>query len=258
MLTSSRWDDIEIEEETENGKKIKSSIRVPMQSSWYLQSTLYSVCEELNRIGGHALSCSISHALTVSLWGGVLDAYEKLLKNSKASSHVISQNRSLQLLFDLKLLANLLPMKEQAAFQKRFQAIVDTLEGNVDPFDLDVFSPYVQNHLARHTQRCNILYGALATLERQGPYMAPKAASSVRQEQHNVLCLTTSQHRFSLLPLSVQTRTTSQTILQPPKPKAITHTTPTPSSPPPTFPTQTSNSFLGQVSTLWFSNVSNN
>ena len=245
---------MEIEEETEDGKKIKSSIRVPMQASWYLQTMLYSLCEELNRIGGHALRRSISHALTLSLWSGVLDAYEKLLEKSKPRA--LTQNRSLQLQFDIKLLANLLPIKEESAYQKRYQKVADTLEANVDPFDLDVFNPYIQNHLARHTQRCNVLYGALATLERHGSHMVPKTPASSRQEQHNVLYLTSSQHRFSLLPLSVQTRSTAQTILQPPKPKTIVHTAPAPRSPPPTFPPQRNSSFLGQVSTLWFSNVS--
>jgi len=31
--------------------------------------------------------------------------------------------------------------------------ITDKLESRVDPFDLDVFSPYIQSHLTRQTQR---------------------------------------------------------------------------------------------------------
>ena len=50
-----KWDDIEIEEETESGSKVRSTIRVPMQPSWYVQSVLYSLCQEVNRVGGHAL-----------------------------------------------------------------------------------------------------------------------------------------------------------------------------------------------------------
>ena len=50
-----KWDAIEIEEETEDGSAVRSTIRVPMQSSWYVQSTLYSLCEEINRVGGHAV-----------------------------------------------------------------------------------------------------------------------------------------------------------------------------------------------------------
>jgi len=36
------------------------------------------------------------------------------------------------------------------------RVIAEKLESRVDPFDLDVFSPYIHNHLTRQTQRSNV------------------------------------------------------------------------------------------------------
>ena len=38
----------------------------------------------------------------------------------------------------------------------QIQSVVDQLETHIDPFDLDVFAPYIRDHLARQTQRANV------------------------------------------------------------------------------------------------------
>ena len=38
----------------------------------------------------------------------------------------------------------------------QIQSVVDELETHVDPFDLDVFAPYIRDRLARQTQRANV------------------------------------------------------------------------------------------------------
>jgi len=42
------------------------------------------------------------------------------------------------------------------AIDRRLRSTVDKLETLVDPFDLDVFSPHIHNHLTRQTQRSNV------------------------------------------------------------------------------------------------------
>jgi hypothetical protein len=49
-----------------------------------------------------------------------------------------------------------LVVAQEKAVQKRVERIIDELEGMVDPFDLDVFTPYMKNHLTRQTQRCHV------------------------------------------------------------------------------------------------------
>jgi hypothetical protein len=42
------------------------------------------------------------------------------------------------------------PMQEKA------RSLCESLEGRVDPFDLDVFNPHIQNHVKRAVQRLQV------------------------------------------------------------------------------------------------------
>jgi len=42
------------------------------------------------------------------------------------------------------------------AVDTQLRQITDKLESRVDPFDLDVFSPHIHNHLTRQTQRSSV------------------------------------------------------------------------------------------------------
>ena len=44
-------------------------------------------------------------------------------------------------------------MQASKLFQRRSQQVVEGLEEHVDPFDLDVFSPYLQANIMKATQR---------------------------------------------------------------------------------------------------------
>ncbi|KAK2150545.1 hypothetical protein LSH36_401g03021 [Paralvinella palmiformis] len=237
LRNCTKWDDIVIEEETEGGEKVNSTIQVPMQLS-----------------------------------DGIIESYEELLNSSDTKQ--LTQNRALQLIFDLKVFMNILPRKDDKegnrVYQQRGQKAIERLESLVDPFDLDVFSPYIQQRLVKQSQRSNILYGSLTSLDHHISYMyGGGKQSSVHQEQHNVLALTTSGSRFPLLPLSIQNRTMmSHPVIQ--SPKALSKGSPLisptlePSSPPPMLSSQhhnieeSSSSFFGQMSTIWFSNVGKN
>ncbi|KXJ04412.1 Conserved oligomeric Golgi complex subunit 1, partial [Exaiptasia diaphana] len=91
--------ELKIEEESETGSKVQSMIRVPLQVSSFVTSLLFSVCQELNRIGGHALDKKLLQELIDELSNGVLILYERLGEEHESS---LSQNRALQYLFDFK------------------------------------------------------------------------------------------------------------------------------------------------------------
>lgn len=42
--------------------------------------------------------------------------------------------------------------------QEKARNLCESLEGRVDPFDLDVFNPHVQNHVKRAVQRLQVRY----------------------------------------------------------------------------------------------------
>ncbi|WAR00774.1 COG1-like protein, partial [Mya arenaria] len=198
IKTCSRWEEVSIEEETEEGRKIMSKIAVPMQASWYLMSAL-----------------SVLEHLVVSVSDGLVSAYCGVVTQSGPA---LPQQRALQLLFDVRFLRLIIPRKddtkESREYVRQLEVVISGLEEQVDPFDLDVFSPYMQANLHKLLTRSAVLLGGLTSLDRMGVYgVTSRPTAGPQQEQHNVLLLSTCHSRFSLLPLSTQ-----QSRLPPPQP----------------------------------------
>ncbi|NXJ70233.1 COG1 protein, partial [Rostratula benghalensis] len=209
LATATNWDEIEIQEEAESGNSVTSKIRLPVQPSWYVQCLLFSLCQEVNRVGGHTLPKVTLQELLKTCMAEVLAAYEKLVKEKqekKPGAFPLTQNRALQLLYDLRYLSIILTAKREEAKTSRVkqdsgvEKVTDFLEGHIDPFDLDVFTPHLNSNLNRLVQRTSVLFGLLTGTENQ--YSSRSGALS-SQELHNILPLASSQIRFGLLPLSM-------------------------------------------------------
>ncbi|NXD76736.1 COG1 protein, partial [Halcyon senegalensis] len=209
LAAATNWDEIEIQEETESGNSVTSKIRLPVQPSWYVQCLLFSLCQEVNRVGGHTLPKVTLQELLRNCLAEVLAAYEKLMEvkqEKKAGTFPMTQNRALQLLYDLRYLSIILTAKSEEAKTSRIkhdsgiEKVTDFLEGHIDPFDLDVFTPHLNSHLNRLVQRTSVLFGLLTGTENQ--YTSRSGVPS-SQELHNILPLASSQIRFGLLPLSM-------------------------------------------------------
>ncbi|XP_065549878.1 conserved oligomeric Golgi complex subunit 1 isoform X2 [Lathamus discolor] len=209
LATATSWDEIEIQEETESGTTVTSKIRLPMQPSWCVQCFLFSLCQEVNRVGGHTLPKVTLQELLRSCMAQVLAAYEKLMEEKqekKAGTFPMTQNRALQLLYDLRYLSIILTAKSEETkpsrikHDSRMEKVIDFLEGHIDPFDLDVFTPHLNSNLNRLVQRTSVLFGLLTGTENQ---YTSRSGTLSSQEQHNILPLASSQIRFGLLPLSM-------------------------------------------------------
>ncbi|NXD62030.1 COG1 protein, partial [Eolophus roseicapillus] len=209
LATATSWDEIEIQEETESGSTVTSKIRLPMQPSWYVQCLLFSLCQEVNRVGGHTLPKVTLQELLRTCMAQVLAAYEKLMEEKqekKAGTFPMTQNRALQLLYDLRYLGIILTAKSEETkpssikHDSRMEKVIDFLEGHIDPFDLDVFTPHLNSNLNRLVQRTSVLFGLLTGTENQ---YTSRSGTLSSQEQHNILPLASSQIRFGLLPLSM-------------------------------------------------------
>lgn len=62
-------------------------------------------------------------------------------------------------MFDLKFMTSILAGRgegEGSEFTNRLEQVLDALESCVDPFDLDVFSPYIATNLNKQLQRCGV------------------------------------------------------------------------------------------------------
>uniref|UniRef100_A0A672Q4Y8 Conserved oligomeric Golgi complex subunit 1 n=1 Tax=Sinocyclocheilus grahami TaxID=75366 RepID=A0A672Q4Y8_SINGR len=208
LSTATNWEELEIQEETESGNNIMSKIRLPVQPSWYVQSLLFHLCLEVNRVGGHALP----KVTLLDLLRGCLDQlvseYEKLTQKtqSKDAALPMTQNRALQLLFDLRYLSATLGSRleegrsSRSQQDPRIQQVCDSLESHIDPFDLDVFTPHLNSNLNRLSQRTSVLLGLLTGTEKQ---FTSRTNNLNSQEPYNILPLASSQIRFGLLPLSM-------------------------------------------------------
>ncbi|KFV52654.1 Conserved oligomeric Golgi complex subunit 1, partial [Gavia stellata] len=230
LATATNWDEIEIQEETESGNSVTSKIRLPVQPSWYVQCLLFSLCQEVNRVGGHTLPKVTLQELLKACMAEVLAAYEKLMEEKQEKvpgTFPMTQNRALQLLYDLRYLSIILTAKSEEAktsrikHDSRIEKVTDFLEGHIDPFDLDVFTPHLNSNLNRLVQRTSVLLGLLTGTENQ---YTSRSGTLSSQELHNILPLASSQIRFGLLPLSMSssrksksaTRSTERVQVPPP------------------------------------------
>ncbi|XP_055956270.1 conserved oligomeric Golgi complex subunit 1 [Patella vulgata] len=168
VQTCTRWEEVNIQEETDEGRKLKSSIHIPMQASWYVQSMLYTLCRDINRVGGQALPRSIIQDLVYKVSDGIIEEFEHLVnrgKNKSSQSDVpLTQQQSLQALFNIRFIQLIIPRKDDEEsckkYRKKVESIIERLEDIIDPFDLNVFTPYISSNLLKHTQRCAVIFGA--------------------------------------------------------------------------------------------------
>ncbi|XP_072225843.1 conserved oligomeric Golgi complex subunit 1 isoform X1 [Leuresthes tenuis] len=208
LSTVTNWEDLEIQEETESGSSVTSKIRLPAQPSWFVQSLLFQLCVEVNRVGGHALPRPTLQELLQACLDQALQHYHSLTEQPPNREGVfpMTQNRALQLLFDLRYLNTTLSSKfeegksSRSHQDPRFHKICDWLESFIDPFDLDVFTPTLNSNLNRLSQRTLVLLGLLTGSEKQ---FASRGSTVSSQEPHNILPLASSQIRFGLLPFSM-------------------------------------------------------
>ncbi|XP_048738272.2 conserved oligomeric Golgi complex subunit 1-like isoform X1 [Ostrea edulis] len=99
LIHCTRWDEVNIEEETEDGKKITSKIKVPMQASWYVQDLLYSLCREINRVGGHAVQRGTLQQLVFKVSDEIMKCFEEVISKSKKNDKDSCNNKAQYILF---------------------------------------------------------------------------------------------------------------------------------------------------------------
>lgn len=89
----------------------------------------------------------------------ILDHYEDWCK-----SETIYQSQAWQMLFDIRLITLLLITQENKNLS---QSICEVLEKIIDPFDLDVHYPHLQNSVKKSTQRLQVLINLLMLINNE-------------------------------------------------------------------------------------------
>ncbi|ETE68987.1 Conserved oligomeric Golgi complex subunit 1, partial [Ophiophagus hannah] len=205
LATATNWEESEIEEETESGSSIKSKIRLP--PSWCVQSFLFSLCQEINRVGGHTLPKVILQELLKTCMTEVLAGYEKLSEGKREKYSEAPYWLSIVVLKRKMNIQSFFKIIRLAWIEKQ----IDALESYIDPFDLDVFIPHLNSNLNHLVQRTSVLFGLLSGTENQ---YTSRSSALTSQKLHNILPLTSSQIRFGLLPLSASSSRKAKPVLR--------------------------------------------
>jgi hypothetical protein len=208
LATPLLWEDIVITEENESGQAVESKIRVPSQVSPYVLWLLYALSREVVCAGGHTLPSSFLRHLSFSLLESVLALYDNLLQELKDKKEILTQNCAVQHWFDVKVLSSVLLLQEKQgttrnSLHETSTRILQQLESSIDPFDLNVYLPYLNYFVDRQKQRCSVLLGPLvhASSLSSSHSLSRSKPPNLPQERHQVIPLGPQVGRFTMLPI---------------------------------------------------------
>ncbi|CAF3438844.1 unnamed protein product [Rotaria sp. Silwood1] len=206
------WDEIEIEESLDVDKTYKSVIRVPMYCTPFIEELLFYSCQEINQALAHGLDKELSSEMAYRILQTFVNVYESWwsTEGQKRISKKRIQTRIIQIVYDLRFVQMLLERKDNSTNTKdlneRFFKLIENIESEIDPFDLNVLSPYMQSHLQKIVPRSSLLFGHLITNDRLIP---SKPLTMNSQDANNILSLSSCSQRFSLLPIATNLSSTT-------------------------------------------------
>ena len=198
------WQHHSVNEESEAGKQVKSSVLLPSQPSSFISNFLCGVSTEINQAGGHTIGRGVLVQLARDLFAAIAAAYAALLDGNPEQ---IGQSGFVQILFDVSFLTDILVGPEtgpqvDTASTALANKLIDRIRGAIDPFDLDVFTPLLQSSRTKAYHRSAVLMGFFAALNPAHQGARPMLSSS---ESHNTVALADVVPRFPLLPLGSTT-----------------------------------------------------
>ncbi|XP_050350147.1 conserved oligomeric Golgi complex subunit 1 isoform X2 [Nymphalis io] len=196
-----QWDVIKIEEKDEEGNAIESTIKVPACPSIKLQEYLYAVSRILDEVVPHTLPSEIHTAFIENTISITLAHYNKVIKEKETD---INQRCALQLLMDVRHLTLLMVPRENKNAMELSHDICEFLRQKIDPFDYDVFYPYIQTNLKRSVQRVQTLLGSLILHHGQltGIIGTKPILSGGTGDKAATLLAAADTHWFSILPVA--------------------------------------------------------
>ncbi|CAH0588166.1 unnamed protein product [Chrysodeixis includens] len=196
-----QWDVIKITEKDEEGNPVESTIKVPAGPSLKLQEYLYSTSRILDEVAPHTLPIE-THSLFIERVVAITFAhYNKVIRENEID---INQRCALQLLMDVRHLTLLLVPRENKKSMELSSEICEFLRQKIDPFDYDVFYPYIQTNLKRSVQRVQTLLGSLVLHHGQltGIIGTKPVLSGGSGDKAAALLASGDSHWFSLLPVA--------------------------------------------------------
>ncbi|XP_059060925.1 conserved oligomeric Golgi complex subunit 1 [Achroia grisella] len=196
-----QWDVIKIEEKDDEGNAIESTIKVPAGPSLKLQEYLYSISRILDEVVPHTLPVEIHTMFIEKITDITFKHYDKVVRENEMD---INQRCGLQILMDIRHLTLLLVPRENKKTMEFSHNICEFLRQKIDPFDYDVFYPYIQTNLKRSVQRVQTLLGSLILHHGQltGIIGTKPVLSGGSGDKAAGLLASGESHWFSLLPVA--------------------------------------------------------
>ncbi|XP_043288617.1 conserved oligomeric Golgi complex subunit 1 isoform X2 [Venturia canescens] len=152
----SEWERVVIEEEAEEGKSIKSEIHVPYQPSVNLQKFLAAVSRDLTKIVPHTLPKKVMNEIIDNVASQLFDYYDEAAQNPN-----LRQKQAFQVLFDIKYVTLLMVPRENKNLMDRSIEVTNNVLAKIDPFDSDVFYPFIHINVKKGVQRSLLMFGNL-------------------------------------------------------------------------------------------------
>ena len=189
------WDELNIAESGDSGEEVTSLINVPASPSLPLLSALLQLSSEIHSQHPTSLPPAFLTNTTSGAVTSILAHYAQLAANT------LTQNFALQLLFDVHFIETMLVSREnKEAVSPTIKQIISSLEANIDPFDLSVFSPHTEE---RVRLCCSRLVWGLACLVPADRLPVISSYKNLHSDNPNILTISTqSCPRFQLLALA--------------------------------------------------------
>ncbi|KAH7316330.1 hypothetical protein KP509_21G088700 [Ceratopteris richardii] len=236
------WEDTALTQLDENGAEIEVKLPLPAMPSQYVISFLFKSCQEVYRVGGHALDKAFLHLFVSRLFEKVLLAYDRFTAGLKDAKFHVSEKGILQLLFDLRFIGDVLSGGEcsypdtaifseeeallssilsssnlvglrKSLFQgsgtenqrKKWRTnLQDRLSGLLDPIDWATYEPPLWENEQQSYQRCAVIFGFLVQLKRLYKDTVQRPPLTA---ESNTLKVSASISRFTYLPISTPSLT---------------------------------------------------
>lgn len=118
-----------------------------------MQEYLYSVSRILDEVAPHTLPIEIHTSYIEKVIDITFTHYDTVIRQKETE---INQRCALQLLMDVRHLTLLLVSRENKKYIDISLEICEFIRQKIDPFDYDVFYPYIQTNLKRSVQRVQV------------------------------------------------------------------------------------------------------
>ncbi|XP_011699019.1 PREDICTED: conserved oligomeric Golgi complex subunit 1 isoform X1 [Wasmannia auropunctata] len=200
------WEKVTIEEESGEGKRIKSEILIPYQPSIPLQKFLTAVCKDLNKIIPHTLPKRVLQQIIESIITELFNYYLNASKNLD-----LRQKQAFQVLYDIRYCTLLMVPHENKILNELSTKTCDAVLAKIDPFDYGVFNPFINTNVKKSVQRSLLIFGNLIShLEQLHSILGARnehaSSDNGRTEPPAVLAVCTGASWFPPLTVTAPTR----------------------------------------------------